>query len=231
MLTIKNLSKTYNRRVLHDVSLTVKEGEIAFLLGSSGVGKSTLLRVLSGLEQPDSGTITYNGAPLTDKHAAVGMVFQQFNLFENMSVERNITFALEKVANLTPEEAKKRAYTLLEKYGLLDKAALSVHKLSGGQKQRLAIARTIAMKPHILCLDEPTSALDPLLTNSVAQAIQDLAREKYVVLVASHDTALLKHVDCTIYLMHQGTIVETAPSKAFFQHEEKFPRIKEFVHG
>lgn len=230
MLTIKNLSKTFQRRVLDNVSLSVKEGEIAFLLGSSGVGKSTLLRVLSGLEIPDAGSIEYNGSPLTDQHT-VGMVFQQFNLFENMSVERNITFALEHVAKLSPEEAKKRAHALLNKYGLLDKATLSVHKLSGGQKQRLAIARTIAMKPSILCLDEPTSALDPLLTNSVAQAIRDLAQEKYVVLVASHDTSLLKHLDCTIYLMQDGNIVQAAPSKEFFQQEDRFPLIKEFVEG
>lgn len=230
MLSIKNLSKTFHRRVLDNVSLTVKEGEIAFLLGSSGVGKSTLLRILSGLEQPDAGSIMYNDAPLTNTQR-VGMVFQQFNLFENMSVEGNITFALEHVAKLTPQEAKKQARALLEKYGLLDKAELSVHKLSGGQKQRLAIARTIAMKPAILCLDEPTSALDPLLTNSVAQSIQNLAHEKYVVLVASHDTSLLKHLDCTIYLMHQGTISETAPSKEFFKDEDRFPLIKEFVNG
>ncbi len=231
MLTIKNLSKTFHRRVLDSVSLTVKEGEIAFLLGSSGVGKSTLLRILSGLEKPDSGTIIYNNAPLANKHGEVGMVFQQFNLFENMSVEGNITFALEKVAKISPEDAKKQAHALLEKYDLLDKAPLSVHKLSGGQKQRLAIARTIAMRPHILCLDEPTSALDPMLTNYVAQSIQNLAREKYVVLVASHDTALLKQLDCTIYLMQKGTIVETAPSKEFFKHEDHFPLIKAFVQG
>lgn len=237
MLTIKNLSKTFNRKVLDNVSLSVHEGEIAFLLGASGVGKSTLLRILSGLEHPDSGEIIYNNNLLNaqnekaPKTVDVGMVFQQFNLFENMTVERNITFALEKVAKMSAADAKIRAHELLEKYGLLDKADLSVHRLSGGQKQRLAIARTLAMKPHILCLDEPTSALDPLLTNYVAQSIQDLAKEKYVVLVASHDTTLLKQLDCTIYLMEKGVIVETAPSKKFYANEDQFPLIKKFVAG
>ncbi len=232
MLEIKDLSKKYNNKlVLKDIYLAVNAGEIAFLLGSSGVGKSTLLRILSGLETYNSGTILLQGKPLEKQNHAVGMVFQQFNLFEHMTVERNITFPLEKAAKKNPEEAHAIAHKLLEKYGLGDKAHLYVSQLSGGQKQRLAIARTLALKPHVICLDEPTSALDPLLTNYVAQAIQDLAREKYIVLVASHDTALLKSLDCTIYLMDGGAIVQTAPSKEFFHDENKYPLIKRFVEG
>ncbi len=232
MLEIKNLVKKFNHKVvLNNVSLSVKQGEIAFLLGSSGVGKSTLLRILNGLETYDGGTITLNNKPLFNNPHAVGMVFQQFNLFDHMTVERNITFALEKAAKKTADEAKTIAHTLLEKYGLSDKAQLYPSQLSGGQKQRLAIARSLALKPYVICMDEPTSALDPLLTNYVAQAIQDLSQEGYIVLVASHDTALLKALDCTIYLMDKGTIVQSAPSNEFRRNEGSFPLIKQFVEG
>ncbi len=232
MLEIKNLTKKFNQKVvLNCVSLTVRPGEIAFLLGSSGVGKSTLLRILNGLETCDSGSITLNNKPLAENPHAVGMVFQQFNLFDHMTVERNITFALEHAAKKTPSEAKALAHSLLEKYGLADKAQLYPSQLSGGQKQRLAIARSLALKPFVICMDEPTSALDPLLTNYVAQAIQDLSQEGYIVLVASHDTSLLKALNCTIYLMDTGTIVQSAPSQEFRQHEDAFPLIKQFVDG
>ena len=232
MLEIKNLSKKFHdKQVLNNVSLTVKPGEIAFLLGSSGVGKSTLLRILNRLETFDEGSITLNGKKLEDQPHAVGMIFQQFNLFENMNVERNITFALEKVAKKKPEEAKRIAHSLLERYGLADKASMPMSSLSGGQKQRLAIARTLALKPFVICMDEPTSALDPLLTNYVAQAIQDLAHEGYIVLVASHDTALLRQLNSTIYLMDKGHIVQAAPSTTFFANENEFPLLKKFVEG
>lgn len=232
MLEIKNLTKKFNQKtVLNDVSLTVKQGEIAFLLGASGVGKSTLLRILNGLETYDSGSIELNEKPLSKNPHAVGMVFQQFNLFDHMTVERNITFALEHAAKKTVEQAKHIAHGLLEKYGLADKAQLYPSQLSGGQKQRLAIARSLALKPLVICMDEPTSALDPLLTNYVAQAIQDLSAEGYIVLVASHDTALLKALECTIYLMDKGTIAQSSASSEFRRNENSFPLIKQFVEG
>lgn len=232
MLEINNLSKTFNHRtVLNSISLSVRPGEIAFLLGSSGVGKSTLLRILNGLETYERGTIILNEKPLAEQPHAVGMVFQQFNLFEHMTVERNITFPLEKGTKKTPDEAKKIAASLLEKYGLADKAQLYVSQLSGGQKQRLALARTLALKPYVICLDEPTSALDPLLTNYVASNIQALSHEGYIVLVASHDTALLKQLECTIYLLDQGSIIQSAPSEQFRKNEQEFPLIKKFVDG
>lgn len=232
MLEIKNLTKTFgNKVVLNHISLSVRAGEIAFLLGSSGVGKSTLLRILNNLETYDSGAIMLNNKPLALNLHAVGMVFQQFNLFDHMTVERNITFALEKVAKKTAAQAKNIACSLLNKYGLADKALLRINQLSGGQKQRLAIARSVALTPYVLCLDEPTSALDPLLTKHVSRSIQDLAKEGYIVLVASHDTSLLGLLDCTIYLMDKGTIIQSADSKEFRSHEEEFPLIKQFIDG
>jgi ABC-type polar amino acid transport system ATPase subunit len=232
MLEINHLTKKFHQKtVLNDLTMSVKPGEIAFLLGSSGVGKSTLLRILNGLETFDAGTILLQGVLLSQQPHAVGMVFQQFNLFEHMTVECNITFALEKAAKVPPSDAHTQAHALLSKYGLADKAHLPVRTLSGGQKQRLAIARSLAMKPHIICMDEPTSALDPLLTNYVAQAINDLAKEGYIVLVASHDTTLLRQLECTIYLIDKGEIVQTAPSMQFFAHEADYPYIRKFVEG
>lgn len=224
MLAIKNLSKNYgSKTILNNVSLTAKKGEVVLLLGSSGVGKSTLLRILAGLETASAGDIECDGK--------VGMVFQQFNLFENMTAQHNITFALEKVAGKTRSEAQKIALTLLEKYNLFDKKDHYPEDLSGGQKQRLAIARTVARKPHIICMDEPTSALDPLLTTSVANAINELAEENYIVVVATHDIALIQKVDCTIYLMEHGVIVETAESRYFNENPDAFEKIKQFVQS
>ena len=233
MLEIKNLSKTYHSKtVLNDINLIVKPGHIALLLGASGVGKSTLLRILNGLETFDHGTILLDGKPLDNKASrSVGMVFQQFNLFEHMSVNRNITFPLERALKKTSREANEIALNLLKKFGLEDKANLSISQLSGGQKQRLAIARSLALRPRVICLDEPTSALDPLLTNYVAQNIQTLAREGYIVLVASHDTALIEKLDCSIYLMDHGSIVESASSKDFREHPDNYHKIDKFVSG
>lgn len=236
MLKIENLNKSFgNRKILDTVSLTVGKGEIAILLGQSGVGKSTLLRVLNNLEKPDSGSITLDGKPLDlDKISqthTVGMVFQQFNLFDHLSVEENITLALEKVAGKSKAEAHTIAMQLLKHFGLEDKAKMYVSQLSGGQKQRLAIARTLALKPKVVCLDEPTSALDPLLTSYVAQNIQQLANEGYIVLVASHDVALLDKLKCTIYLMQSGKIVESASSDEFKNNKGKYPNLAQFVLG
>jgi polar amino acid transport system ATP-binding protein len=236
MLKIENLMKSFGtRKILDDVSLNVGKGEIAILLGQSGVGKSTLLRVLNNLEKLDSGTLSLDGKKLDldtiAKSHTVGMVFQQFNLFDHLTVEENITLALEKVVGKSKEEAHAIAMALLKRYGLEDKAPMYVSQLSGGQKQRLAIARTLALKPKVVCLDEPTSALDPLLTSYVAQNIQQLANDGYIVLVASHDVALLDKLKCTIYLMQSGKIVESAGSEEFKNHKEKYPILAKFVAG
>lgn len=236
MLKIKNLTKTYNdKKIIDNVSLSVAKGEIALLLGQSGVGKSTLLRILSNLEESNAGTITLDDTALDLKNNphthTVGMVFQQFNLFEHLTVQENITLALEKVLKASHEKACTIADALLSKYGLLDKKDMYVSGLSGGQKQRLAIARALAMKPQIICMDEPTSALDPLLTSHVANAIQELAHQGYIVLVASHDTALLDKLQCTIYLMQAGHIIESARSDEFKKNKNAYPLLDKFVTG
>jgi len=236
MLKIENITKTFHdKKILDNLSLQIPKGEIAVLLGSSGVGKSTILRILNNLEEIDSGTIYFKNKEV-DLHTVnithlIGMVFQQFNLFEHMTVEQNITLVLEKVLKKSNANAKKIAHELLEHYGLEDKKNKFVSQLSGGQKQRLAIARTIATKPQVICLDEPTSALDPLLTTHVANNIQELADEGYVVLVATHDTALLEKLNCTIYLMEKGSVAESATSIEFFKNKDAYPKIKRFVSG
>ncbi|HSW73626.1 MAG TPA: ATP-binding cassette domain-containing protein [Candidatus Limnocylindria bacterium] len=236
MLKIEHLIKIFHgKKILHDLSLTVQPGEIALFLGASGVGKSTLLRVLNNLETIDAGSVTLNGKPLDLKKVnqdhAVGLVFQGFNLFEHLTVEQNITLALEKVLGKTPAQAHEIAQQLLAQYGLQDKAHHSVSQLSGGQKQRLAIARTLALKPKVICFDEPTSALDPLLTTQVARSIQELAKQGYVVLVATHDTSLLERLNCTLYLMQAGSLSEPVASSQFFADKSKYPQLAAFVEG
>lgn len=236
MLNIKKLSKKFNTKtILNEVNLSVPKGSIAVLIGGSGVGKSTLLRILNNLETFDSGTIELDNATLDLKSLSsthkVGMVFQQFNLFENMTVIDNIAFPLEKSLGKSKEESLSIASKLLKQYGLEERSHVYPKNLSGGQKQRLAIARTIALKPLVICLDEPTSALDPLLTNYVAQNIQDLASQGYIVLVATHDIGLLERLHCSIYLMEKGTIIQTASSKDFLANKEAYPAIKHFVEG
>jgi polar amino acid transport system ATP-binding protein len=236
MLKIDQLTKSFNtKKILNNISLTVQKGEIALFLGSSGVGKSTLLRILNNLETISSGTISLNGeivdlTTINTTHT-VGMVFQNFNLFDHLTVEQNITLPLEKVLKKSSADATKIAHHLLQRYGLLDKNNKYAFQLSGGQKQRLAIARAIAMEPKIMCLDEPTSALDPVLTSYVANNIQQLATDDYIVLVASHDTDLIEKLNCTIYLMSEGNIIETAQSERLREKPDAFPRIKKFIAG
>lgn len=236
MLEIKNLNKTFGtKQILRDLTVKIPASSIAVFLGQSGIGKSTLLRILNNLETADSGTVILNHETLDLAHIAethkIGMLFQQFNLFEHLTNRENITLALEKVLNYTPEKANQIALELLNKYGLGDRAENYPAQLSGGQKQRLAIARTVALKPQVICLDEPTSALDPLLTNFVADAIQDLARDGFVVLVATHDTALLERLNCQIYLLKQAEIAETADSLDLRAHPEQYPQITAFIKG
>ncbi len=236
MLSFENISKKFgSKKVIDAVSFSVPKGSIAVLLGPSGVGKSTLLRILNNLETIDEGSITLDGKPLDitsiSKEHTCGMVFQQFNLFDHLTVLENITLALEKVEKKSKQEARQIAMDLLDRYDLGDKKDAYPSQLSGGQKQRLALARSIALRPKIICFDEPTSALDPMLTTHVANTIQQLANDGYIVLIATHDTALLDKLRCSIYLMDNGKIVETATSEKLSKNPNQFPRIKNFIEG
>lgn len=236
MLKIKDLSKSINHKsIISKLNLQVGRGQIAVLLGASGVGKSTLLRILNNLEKFDSGQIELDGKLLdltqANKTHVTGLVFQHFNLFENLTVLQNITLALAQVLKQPQDSAQNTALDLLKKYELLDKANLMVSQLSGGQKQRLAIARTLAVKPTIVCLDEPTSALDPLLTTYVAQNIKELAAQGYIVLVATHDTSLLEKLPCTINLMQQGQVITSVQSSDFFANQDSYPVLANFIAG
>lgn len=236
MLKIKNVSKAFgSKKVLDNVSLNVNRGAIAILLGSSGVGKSTLLRLLNNFETFDQGSVELDGKQINlanvNKDHTAALIFQQFNLFDHLTVQENITLALEVVQNKSKPESQKIALALLTKFGLVDKAKDYPSQLSGGQKQRLAIARTLALKPTIICFDEPTSALDPLLTTHVANSIQELAREGYIIVIASHDTALLDKLTGDVYLMEHGKIIETAHTNQLRTNRTHYPRINRFVAG
>ena len=183
------------RTLLSHISFSIPSGGIGVFLGDSGAGKSTLLRVICDLEHYESGVFLLDGKPiqlsLAVKNHLIGMVFQHFNLFEHLNAEENITIALVKTKNISPKKASEKAFALLEQYGLMAHAQSPVQKLSGGQKQRLAIARTIALDPKIICLDEPTSALDPILTHQVASLLAQFAKEGRTVLLATHDMNLV----------------------------------------
>jgi len=230
MLSIKHLSKHFQGKlILNDVSFDVQPGEVVILLGKSGVGKSTILRILTGLETIETGSITLNNHSLIAQK--VGMVFQDFNLFPHLTVQENITLPLQKVAGKTKEEALKIASNLLEKYELTPQAHLRPKSLSGGQKQRAAFARTLAMQPQLICCDEPTSALDPSLTSKIAYEINNLAQQGLIVIVATHDTELIKQITSTIYLMKNGKIIEKASSEGLINDPDKYPCIKNFTQG
>lgn len=231
MLEVKGLVKQFKHRmVLRDICFEVARGEIGIFLGGSGAGKTTLLRILSNLEGYDAGEFYLGGQTLdlskvTQDHT-VGMVFQQFNLFEHLSVEENITLALEKCQGMCRAKALAVAHEQLYKYGLIDKAKESVHSLSGGQKQRLAIARTLALNPKIVCLDEPTSALDPRLTAQVAAIIRELAAEQRIVLLTTHDMQLLELLELaegSLFLMEGGEIIERGTAS--------HPKLRSFIGG
>ena len=226
MINITNLHKNFgDLEVLKNISTEIKKGEIISIIGPSGSGKSTFLRCINKLEESSSGHIYIDGMDLMDKNTdinkvreRVGMVFQHFNLFPNMTVLDNLTLSPIMVKKESKEEAEKYALSLLEKVGLSDKANSYPTQLSGGQKQRIAIARALAMKPEVILFDEPTSALDPEMIKEVLDVMRDLAKEGMTMLIVTHEMGFARNVGNRILFMDKGEIIEDCSPKEFFEN-------------
>lgn len=237
MINITNLHKNFgDLEVLKNISTEIKKGEIISIIGPSGSGKSTFLRCINKLEEPSSGHIYIDGMDLMDKNTdinkvreRVGMVFQHFNLFPNMTVLDNLTLSPIMVKKESKEEAEKYALSLLEKVGLSDKANSYPTQLSGGQKQRIAIARALAMKPEVILFDEPTSALDPEMIKEVLDVMRDLAKEGMTMLIVTHEMGFARNVGNRILFMDKGEIIEDRSPKEFFENPTN-ERIKDFLN-
>jgi len=236
-LEVRNLSSAYGQlTVLRNVSLTLRKGEVVALIGPSGSGKSTVLRVLMALTRPTAGEILVDGTPIDYRsHDSIktarnrmAIVFQQYNLFQNMDVLRNVTIAPVKIRGRKRLEVEAEAVRLLAKVGLADKHHAYPDELSGGQQQRVAIARALALKPEILLLDEVTSALDPELVNEVLDTIRALAADGMTMLIVSHEMGFVREVASKVVMMDKGQIVEEGPPKQIFD-EPKTERAREFV--
>jgi polar amino acid transport system ATP-binding protein len=235
-LAITGLNAAYGaHKVLHDVGLTVEKGEVVSLVGPSGSGKSTLLRVLVGLTAPTSGEVLVAGeridygdkASLRKARDRMAIVFQQYNLFQNMNVMRNVTIAPVEIRKRPRSEVEEDAKRILARMGLADKLKAYPDQLSGGQQQRVAIARALALKPEILLLDEVTSALDPELVNEVLDAIRGLAGEGMTMLIVSHEMAFVREVSSRMVMMDKGQIVEIGEPRAMMDNP-KTDRAREF---
>ena len=232
---IENLEKSFGaNEVLKDINFKVKKGEVVSIIGSSGSGKSTLLRCINLLEEPDGGKIKYHGENILDEvsinnyRTKVGMVFQSFNLFNNMSVLENCVIGQVKVLKKSREEAVKVAEEFLQKVGMFPFKDAKPTSLSGGQKQRVAIARSLSMNPEVLLFDEPTSALDPEMVNEVLNVMRDLAEEGLTMLVVTHEMGFARDVSNRVLFMDKGVIAEDEDSKEFFANP-KTKRAKEFL--
>ncbi len=235
MLEIKNLKKNYgNKKVLKGINLTVSKGEIVGIIGPSGCGKSTLLRCINFLETPTSGKIFFENELIDDDkeitflRRKVGMVFQQFNLFDNMNVLDNLILAPIKLNIMKKDEAIKEAKELLKKINLLDKANFYPSELSGGQKQRVAIIRTLLMKPELILFDEPTSALDPEMIGEVTNLMRNIAKEGMTMIIVSHEMNFVKNFSTRVIYMEDGKILEDGTSKDIFYHP-KHPELVSFL--
>ena len=237
MINVENLSKNFgDLKVLKNIFTTINKGEIISIIGPSGSGKSTFLRCINKLEEPTEGHIYIDGMDLMDKNTdinkireRVGMVFQHFNLFPNMTVLENLTLSPIMVKKESKEEAEKYASYLLEKVGLSDKANSYPTQLSGGQKQRIAIARALAMKPEVILFDEPTSALDPEMIKEVLDVMRDLAKEGMTMLIVTHEMGFARNVGNRILFMDNGEIIEDCSPKNFFENPTN-ERIKDFLN-
>lgn len=237
MIEIKNLMKKYGKNiVLKDITESVNKGQVICVIGPSGSGKSTFLRCLNVLEKPNSGKILFEGKDLTNisekelcaLREKMGMVFQSFNLFPNMTVLENIKVAPMRVKGIAEDEAEKKAKQLLEKVGLFDRENQYPASLSGGQQQRVAIARALAMDPEVMLFDEPTSALDPEMVGEVLKVMRDLADSGMTMVVVTHEMGFAKEVADEVWFMSDGYIQEKGNPKDFF-NAPKTDRAKEFL--
>ena len=226
MINIKNLHKSFgDLEVIKGIDLEIKKGEIVTIVGPSGSGKSTVLRCMNLLEVPTKGQIIFEGTDITDKKVnideirqRIGMVFQNFNLFPNMTVLDNITLAPMRLKKLSREDANKKAEILLERVGLLDKKDSYPSQLSGGQKQRIAIARALAMEPDMMLFDEPTSALDPEMVKEVLDVIKELAEDGMTMAIVTHEMGFAKEVSDRLLFVDGGKIIEDDKPEVVFEH-------------
>ena len=236
MFEVKDLCKSFGElQVLKGLNETFYKGDVAAVIGPSGSGKSTFIRCLNLLEQPTSGSIFFEGTDITakgfdvNKHRQkVGMVFQQFNLFNNLSILDNVTISMEKVKHVSHAEAEAKAMALLKRVGLDSKAGSFPSQLSGGQKQRIAIVRALALEPDVLLFDEPTSALDPEMVGEVLQVISDLAAEGITMVVVTHEMGFARKVANRVPFMDGGQIAAQGTPEEIFEHPQN-PRTKEFL--
>lgn len=241
MIKVEHTNKTFSGKygevhALQDVSIHVEKGDIYGIIGFSGAGKSTLLRLVNGLETPDSGTVMVHDqdlgslkkAELRKLRRKIGMVFQQFNLFPNMTIKENIMLAPVKRKKMSKEDAEKKALELLTRIGLSDKADSYPSQLSGGQKQRVAIVRALAMNPDVILFDEPTSALDPEMVGEVLDLMKSVAAEGMTMIVVTHEMGFAREVANRVIFMDDGRILESGDPKEFFANP-KTQRAREFL--
>lgn len=236
ILEISHLEKSFGTHVvLKDIDFTVKKGDVISIIGASGSGKSTMLRCINLLENPTGGSILYHGEDITDPKMSVpayrekvGMVFQNFNLFNNLTVLENCMIGPEKVAKKSKAEAEKLAMQFLEKVGMEQFINAKPRQLSGGQKQRVAIARALAMEPEVLLFDEPTSALDPQMVGEVLNVMSTLAEEGMTMLIVTHEMAFARDISSHIIFMADGIIEEEGTSEEIFRNPKK-EKTKEFL--
>ena len=236
MIDVKNLSKSFgDHLVLDNISEHIYPGEKVVIIGPSGSGKSTFLRCLNQMEYPTSGSITFDGIEITDPKINIdlvrrhmGMVFQHFNLFNNMTIRKNITLAPIRTKLMSKAEANDRATQLLQRVGLEEKADAYPSQLSGGQKQRIAIVRALAMNPKLMLFDEPTSALDPEMVGEVLEVMKELANEGMTMVVVTHEMGFAREVGNRVLFMDEGKIVEQGTPHEIFNNPQH-PRLQEFL--
>lgn len=236
LIKTENLQKSFGKiEVLKDINTEIKKGEVVVIIGPSGSGKSTFLRTLNLLEEPTGGHIYFEGTDITDPKVNInihrqkmGMVFQQFNLFPNMTVLKNMTIAPVKLKKATKAEAEERALSLLERVGLKDRANAYPSQLSGGQKQRVAIVRALCMQPDVMLFDEPTSALDPEMVGEVLDVMKALANDGMTMAVVTHEMGFAREVADRVLFIDQGIIMEQGTPEEVFNNPQS-PRLKDFL--